>query len=54
METGTGVFAKGRALVSSITDDPTCSGVMKIAMLVFWTLTIIYFSIKYLYRFCKK
>jgi hypothetical protein len=54
METGTGVVAKGRAIVAGITDDPTCSGVMKIAMLVFWTLTIGYFSIKYLYRFCTK
>ena len=53
MESGTGAVAKGRAFVASITDDPTYSGVMKIAMLVFWTLTITYFSIKYLYRFCK-
>jgi hypothetical protein len=54
MQTGTDVVANGHAIVAMFTDDPTYFGVMKIAMLVFCTLTITYFSIKFLSRLSEK
>jgi hypothetical protein len=39
-----------RSLLNSVTNEPTYFGVFKIAMLVFWTLCIIYFPGKFIYR----
>ena len=48
------MMSKGRRFVSDITNDPTYFGVFKIAMLVFWSLCIIYFGGKFLFCFVFK
>lgn len=44
-------MSKGRRFVSDITNDPTYFGVFKIALLVFSTLSILYFGGKFCFRF---
>jgi hypothetical protein len=50
MDTGTDLLSKTRGLVAGVADDPTYFGVFKIASVVFWTLIIIYFSLKFGFR----
>ena len=49
MENSGTMMERSRRYLSTVTDDPTYYGVFKIAMLVFWTLTISYFGLKFVY-----
>jgi hypothetical protein len=42
-----------RNLLDSVTNEPTYFGVFKIAMLVFWTLCIIYFPGRFVFRYLR-
>lgn len=54
VETSGTMMERSRRYLSTVTDDPTYFGVFKIAMLVFWSLTITYFGLKFLSRFVFK
>jgi hypothetical protein len=54
MDTGSDMMSKGRAALSTITDDASYLGVCKIASLVFWVLVIVYFSLKFGYRWLRR
>jgi hypothetical protein len=54
MDTGSDLVTKGRATLSSITDDPTYFGFCKIATLVFCALVIVRLLLKLLYWLIRR